>query len=450
VGIPFTTDQVMAMAPDSRSSARARELANTRHWQHLGQNVEGAGALWGECQGTTLYQVRVDLTTLTINCSCPSRKQPCKHGLALLLLAVEHPTSLDRGEPPQWVVEWLAKRAASRQPGQPHQHQPEEPESVTKVTRSSSPTAAKRAEKRLALVTAGMEQLDLWLRDLVRNGLGSVETQPAKFWMNQAATMVDAQAPGIASRIRRMAGIPNSSPDWPEKLLMQIGQLALLVEAFRRLETLDAALQEDVRQAIGWTLNQDEVAASGERVEDTWMILGQVVSDEEQRVRTQRTWLLGISTQRRALILQFSAGGVSFPEAFPVGTCQRAELVYWPGASLMRARIENRREVTPLRLHFGTESIEAFLANVAALLARSPWQERFLCALRAVTPLYDAANHRWYVRDSHGDALPLSSSIDHWQLLALSGGLPIDLAAEWNGEMLIPLGVLAENAYHIL
>jgi hypothetical protein len=443
MGISLTTDQVMAMAPDSRSSAKARELAHTRHWQHLGQN-EDAGVLWGECQGSALYQVHVDLTTLTINCSCPSRKQPCKHGLALLLLAAEQPAAIDRGEPPQWIADWLAKRVGSHQ-----RQQSEEAESVTRATRSSSPTAAKRAEKRLALVTAGMEQLDLWLRDLVRNGLGSVETQPAKFWMNQAAAMVDAQAPGIAARIRRMAGIPNSSPDWPEKLLMQIGQLALLIEAFRRLETLDAALQEDVRQAIGWTISQDEVAASGQRVEDNWMILGQVVSDEEQRVRTQRTWLLGISTQRPALILQFSAGGVSFPEAFPVGTCQRAELVYWPGASLLRARIENRRDVTPLCQHFGTESIEAFLASVATQLARSPWQERFLCALRSVTPLYDASHH-WHVRDGHGDTLPLSPSLDHWQLLALSGGAPIDLAAEWNGETLIPLGVLTDNAYHIL
>lgn len=448
MGISFTTDQVMAMAPDSRSSAKARQLATSRHWQHLGQNIEagGAGALWGECQGSALYQVRVDLTTMTPACSCPSRKQPCKHALALLLLAVEQPSCLDSGPAPEWVTEWLKRRTASRKPSSGEAEGVASP----KVTKSASPATAKRAEKRLALVTAGMEQLDLWLRDIVRNGLGSVETQPAKFWHNQAAAMVDAQAPGIAARVRRLAGIPNSSPDWPEKLLVQLGQLALLVEAFRRFETLDAALQEDVRQAIGWTLNQDEVAASGERVEDTWLMLGQVVGDEEQRVRTQRTWLLGSATRRPALILQFSAGGISFPEAFPVGMCQRAELLYWPGASHLRARIENRREVTPLRQHFGEESSAAFLTNVAALLGRSPWQERFLCALRNVTPLYDAANRRWYARDSQGDALPLSASLDHWQLLALSGGSPIDLAAEWNGETLTPLGVLADNTYHIL
>jgi hypothetical protein len=232
----------MAMAPDSRSAAKARQLANPRHWQHLGQSAGGededTDALWGECQGSALYQVRVDLTTLTPACSCPSRKQPCKHALALLLLAVEQPASLDSAAPPEWVTEWLRRRAASRRSPS------EEATGGAKVTKGASPATAKRAEKRLALVTAGIEQLDLWLRDIARNGLGNVETQPAKFWHNQAAAMVDAQAPGIAARVRLLAGIPNSSPDWPEKLLAQLGQLALLVEAFRHLDTLDAARQD--------------------------------------------------------------------------------------------------------------------------------------------------------------------------------------------------------------
>ena len=101
------------MTPDSRSSTKARALANTRHWQSLGQSADGTAgtqALWGECKGSALYQVRIDLHTLTISCSCPSRKQPCKHGLGLLLLAAESPGSFDVGEPPSWVAEWLAKR----------------------------------------------------------------------------------------------------------------------------------------------------------------------------------------------------------------------------------------------------------------------------------------------------------------------------------------------------
>jgi hypothetical protein len=117
-------------------------------------------------------------------------------------------------------------------------------------------------------VAQGLDALDLWLDDLLRQGLATVETQPATFWERQAARMVDAQAPGIAARLRRMAGIPNASPDWPRRLLDELGRLALLSEAYRRLDTLAPALQEDVRQAIGWTLKEEDVLAGGEVVAD--------------------------------------------------------------------------------------------------------------------------------------------------------------------------------------
>jgi len=55
----------------------------------------------------------------------------------------------------------------------------------------------------------------------------------------------------------------------------------------------------------------------------------------------------------------------------------------------------------------------------------------------------------WSVVDSVGAALPLSKG-EHWRLLALSGGAPVDLAAEWDGESLRPLGAMAEGAYHLL
>jgi hypothetical protein len=35
-------------------------------------------------------------------------------------------------------------------------------------------------------------------------------------------------------------------------------------------------------------------------------------------------------------------------------------------------------------------------------------------------------------------------------LLALSGGLPVDIAGEWNGSTLAPLGVMAAGEYYLL
>ncbi len=438
MGIQLTTDQVLTMAPDASSASAGKKLGNTKHWKNTGQSSE---ALWGECQGSALYQVRIEISTLAIQCSCPSRKQPCKHGLGLLLLTVATPSAVPETDPPEWIVSWLAKRAAANK------------RKETVQTKAGSPPSAaqiKTAEKRMTQVTQGVERLDLWLNDLIRNGLGNVEKQRSSFWENQARQMVDAQAPAIASRIQRLAAIPNASPDWPEKLLSQLGQLALLSQAFHRLNQLDAILQEDVRQLIGWTLKEDEVALRGERVNDNWLALGQVIEDGD-RTRMQRTWFISETTRRAALILQFAMPGASFEKSYPLGTMQKADLVFWPGTAPQRAFVEKRYGETmslPERLP-GAETIDEFLAGIAIAQSRQPWQERFLCTLRAVIPIYTSTNNTWCIRDKSGHALPLTRG-EHWQFLALSGGLSVDFAGEWDGEAVKPLCVLAESTYYKL
>ena len=58
--------------------------------------------------------------------------------------------------------------------------------------------------------------------------------------------------------------------------------------------------------------------------------------------------------------------------------------------------------------------------------------------LQAVTPT--RVGERWAVRDHAGHTLPLAPGFAHgWRLLALSGGLPLALFAEWNGTTLLPL-----------
>lgn len=439
VGLLLTSEQIITMAPDTSSATAGKKLGSLKHWRNLGQN---SLALWGECQGSALYQVRVELSSLTLHCSCPSRKLPCKHSLGLLLIAATFPTNIPVTEPPEWVSTWLAKRTATSKRKEKSEAQPASP--------TGKPSAAqlKNAEKRLLLVQQGIERLDLWLNDLIRNGLASVETKPMTFWENQKAQMQDAQAPGLALRIQRLAAIPHASADWPAKLLAQLGLLALLTQAFHRLSQLDASLQEDVRQLVGWTLKEEEVAQRGERMNDEWLTLGQLV-EEGERGFTQRIWLLGLSSQRAALLSQFALNRASFPQLYLLGVQQRATLVYWPSASPCRALLEMREgEAVPLRRRFAAfKTLEDFLADVSACLARQPWQDRFLCTLQDAIPTY--ISDRWWLCDRTGHALPLGGEA-HWRLLALAGGMPIDFAGEWDGEKLTPLGMLVDERYYTL
>lgn len=434
----YTPDQVLALAPDGGSAANGRKLANARHWSGLGRS---AAAVWGECQGSATYQVRAELASMAVKCTCPSHKFPCKHGLALLLLALD-PGVVPEAEPPEWVASWLAKRAT------PDHARPAKAATPTESGAAPEPTKdqSRRIAKREALIAQGLAALDLWLADLVRNGLAAVEGQSAAFWERPAAQLVDAQAPGLAARLRRMSEIPGSSEDWPGRLLAQIGRLALLAHAYRRGDALDPALREDVREMTGWFLKEEEVAARGEHVTDEWLVVGQY-TQEEERGRSQRTWLLGMATGRPALIVQFAFMRTPFKESHVVGTRLRGELAFWPGAAPLRACLL-AREVVPdgfdqIPL---TGGIEPFLASVAAALARNPWRDRFLCVLDAAIPVYDTAGGSWRVFEAGGLSLPLHDA-EHWRLLALSGGHPVQLAAEWDGEALLPLGVIADGSY---
>ena len=107
--LTITSEQALAAAPDLSAAQAGRKLADPRHWRNLGYSAQ---ALWGECQGSALYQVRVELASLNVKCSCPSRKFPCKHGIGLMLMAATAPDALTESAPPDWVASWLEKRAA--------------------------------------------------------------------------------------------------------------------------------------------------------------------------------------------------------------------------------------------------------------------------------------------------------------------------------------------------
>jgi hypothetical protein len=404
-------------------------------WQSLGRSDH---ALWGECRGSALYQVRADLGNLGTKCSCPSRKFPCKHALGLLLLAATEPGRVSPAAPPEWVADWLGKRVARAERKEAAGAEESKPDPVAQ---------AKRQEQRLDRIGKGLDGLDLWMNDVVRHGLAGLSAEPASFWEAQAARLVDAQAPALASRLRRLGTIPGSSEDWPRRLLDELGRIALLTHAFRRLDALAPPLQADVRQLVGLTLTQEEVTAAGQTLTDDWIVLGQLVDDDE-RLRAQRSWLRGRRSGRFALVLQFAPGTAPFAENIVPGTAFEAELVYWPSASPQRALIRTR--LSPPRAWEapmpGHATIDDFLAAVAAQVASQPWLDRTGAALCGVTPI---PGETWHVRDARGSALRLTAG-SHWHLLALSGGAPVDVAGEWDGERLLPLGLVTGGAYHML
>src|SRR4051812_50199106 len=106
-----TVEEAIALAPDTSSRNAARSLAVASSWTVLGADEQ---ALWGACRGSAQnpYAVAVDLAGPAFRCSCPSRKFPCKHGLALALMAGSDPSAIPAADEPADVAVWLDGRGA--------------------------------------------------------------------------------------------------------------------------------------------------------------------------------------------------------------------------------------------------------------------------------------------------------------------------------------------------
>jgi hypothetical protein len=432
----WNAEQVVALAPDAASAKAGSALANKSKWVTLGRSEQ---SVWGECQGSgkNPYQTQIDISEPAFNCSCPSRKFPCKHGLGLFLLLVAQNSAFSQNEPPAWVAEWLAKRQAkAEQRGKKEETQ----------EKTSDPAAqARRAEQRGKKVEKGITELQQWMFDITRQGLAAAQTKPYSFWENQAARLVDAQANGLARMVRQMAGIGASGEGWQDRLLERLSRLQLLLEGYKRIAALPEATQADIRNLIGWNPNQEEVLANG-GTQDVWRVLGQRILEEE-KLRLQRTWLLGIESQKNVLLLQFAFGRENFAINLPPGIAVEAEMVFFPSAYPLRALMKTRKELSAtFNESFGFQSVLEVFEAFGAALSRNPWLEQLPVAVNSVTPLLQ--NGQWLVVDKEGKALKLSTRFAKgWELLALSGGRALKIFGEWNGETFYPLSLWLEGKF---
>jgi hypothetical protein len=438
--IPSLTEpQILALAPDPASAKAGQGLGGARKWVMTGRSET---AIWGECRGSgkAPYRTQIDLTEPAFKCSCPSRKFPCKHGVGLFLTLAREPGSIPTVEAPAWVTEWMAARGARAAKADQKASAPEAP---------ADPAAqAKRQAQREAKVDAGLRDFAVWLQDLVRSGLSEAAAKPYGYWDSAAARLVDAQAAGLARAVRSLAGIPATGAGWQPRMLGRLGKIQLLLEGYGRIDSLPAGTQADIRSAIGFTQSQDEVLAR-DGVTDRWLVAGKIVTEEDS-LKAQRTWLLGLESGNVALILQFAYGAQPLDTSLVVGTAFAGKIVYFDSAVPQRALLKSRQAVDDDPGGVGTDLmayglIEGALDAYAAALAANPWVERFPMLLGEVTPARSGA--RWFLRDSDCCALPLAARFDPWPLVAVGGGRPKDVFCEYDGDTLLPLSARTGQSF---
>ncbi|MFJ6982307.1 MULTISPECIES: SWIM zinc finger family protein [unclassified Streptomyces] len=438
-GVRWTADQVLSLAPDAASRRSGSQLGSPGRWSGTGSSEEGA--VWGSCagSGSAAYRTVVDVegaTSAAYRCSCPSRKFPCKHVLGLLLLWSGGEAAVPvrpEEQAPEWAESWLAGRRSRREGGgrgaaggSGDGGGPADPEA-----------ARRRAERRAERITAGAVELEQRLTDLLRSGLASAESAGYGLWEETAARMVDAQAPGLAARVRELGALPGSGADWPARLLEECALLHLLDRGWLHRDRLPDGLAATVRSRVGLT-----ASPQGPPLRDDWLVLAQY-DTADQKLTTRRIWLHGTVSGRTALLLSYGAAGRAPDLVLPVGLAVDAELTAYPGGGQMRAALGERFSPpapTAVRPP-GVTTVRA-AARYGEALRDDPWLDSVPVTLDSVVPTPDGAS--WHLADAEGDtALPLTATAAArsglWRLVALAGGTPVTVFGEVGHRGFTPL-----------
>lgn len=455
----LSLNKIERIAPDQASLTAAKKLLKPAKWPMLEHG--GDGLIWGECQGSgsTPYRVVVSESDTGYKCTCPSRKFPCKHAIALMWIRADKVAPFSPGTPPQWVNDWLARRrdpakVPAAKPGNGAQGGPRPSISATQLEREpdeDSPEALARAEaarernaaKREELIAGGIAAMEQWITDQLERGLTGFDSRAAADCATLAKRLVDAKAGGLANRVSALPSelFALDEQHRPRRAARTLAALYLMGQAYTRQTKLDEVLRADLRQAVGWTVTREALLgdASCQRVRGRWRVMATRDEVQPDKLRRIETWLEMIGGQQRhALLLDFVpvSGGAS-GTMFEVGETLDAELVFYPSPVPLRAQIaEHRGTKSPAGNWPGAEgSLADGLAQWREALARKPWLDQLPIGFAGAT--LRGSGGRLFVCESE-HAVPIAAHVQELAAPLAEAG-EISLFGLWDGHEFAPM-----------
>lgn len=320
--------------------------------------------------------------------------------------------------------------------------------SLTPDSGTAKKKKATAADKRIMEMKAGLVDLEIWMNDIIRQGIASIEKNAYTICEDIARRMIDAKLRGVANRIRTIPLMIGASPNWIEQVLSQLGEIYLFAQGFKKLEKLPTDFQETLKKVGGINIKKQAVLQQN-GIKDTWLILGKIEGTDaiNENLSFRRIWLLGKHSKRPALILDYVFGSSGFQNHFAVGTEFNGELAYYPSSYPIRAAVKQQHSVTTEITNFSrATTIAQFMEQYAQAVGSNPWLSDFPCILSNVTPVIE--NKQLYIVDKANHQIPI---LDHqmtgWKLIALSGGMPISIFGEWTGRILVPLSACVHGRF---
>lgn len=416
----WSYERLLNYAPDSRTLSQARGLFFAKRWKIL----EGNGQyLWGEYETAHGHQHKafVRLEPPLFRCSCKSRRRPCKHSLALVLLFLNRPDAwVVKDEMPEWAVQYVQQKEVPKPP---------------KINVSQQ-------EKRILLMDQGVTELEKWLLNIIQQGLAQF-TNPSD-WENMAARMVDAKLGTIARRLRYCKAL-FFNENWLDSITEEVGSLYLFVRAWQQKSSLTKSKKQILLQAAGWNIRKDTILQNP-AIQDNWLVLG-LTTGTEDKLTFRRTWIRGEHSNKLALILDFSYGSRGFEDHWVLGSVLSGALVFYPGDAAVRAIFKSYESSrTPYDFKPAYQNFDELGEAYSSILAISPWVQTFPCLLNDVYPQFDKEKASFILWDKNGHGLQMNASSASWQFLAISGGHPITVFGEYNGRVFTALSVIDQGS----
>lgn len=468
--VSLTRERIESLAPDQASLSAALKLLKPAAWPVLAESAD-AGMLWGECQGSgaTPYRVVVALQDVAYKCTCPSRKFPCKHVLAVLWLHADKPERFETASPPSWVDAWsVRRRPAGGPPGRPRPHDGAPTAALSlaaaiaagsAAAQSVDPKAAARAEAqrqrlkadREGAVLAGLDELERWILDQLSQGLAGFAKRSESAVRTLSTRLVDAKAGGLAARLDRLTDevFRVGEGERADLVIERLAAMTLIASAYRHQDRLPPPLREDVRRAAGWSVRREDLLAdvTAPRVTATWIVAANLSEVQPDKLRRLETWLVNAAsgqampvqdgpghTPRAAVLVDFvpvsGSHGVAFP--FEPGECLEGEVVFYPSAAPLRGLLTTTKPAAAAPWPRSPRGLGPALDEFARRLGALPWLDVWPLMMDGVA-IRTAGQPALVVTDDTGYTMPLARG-QAQALMPMVGLDDLSLLCLWDGR----------------
>lgn len=416
---------VESLAPDQSSLKAAAGLVKPTKWSGAGVSSDGQ-LIWAACAGSGAnpYRVMADLADLGNKCTCPSRKFPCKHVLALLWMRADDTMAFVPAEVPDWVSEWLGRRrktggaaaatpaAAGSAPAKDMRAavavETETPEDPKDIARKAAAAEKRAAETEQAMDDA-VDALEGWVSDQLRLGLASFIDDATARCRRIAARLVDGKAATLAGRIDELPARLLAMPagDRVRGAVIELGKLILLARAFRA-EPKNA----EIRRSIAAAENREALLENPAtlRVSSTWEIVGEKVETRRDGLVSQTSWLLNLGGEGPSfavLLDYYPASAGKRGSVFTVGEQFDGELAFYPARNPERALLLSRTARDQAETAWPCMEPMPLAKIVAKRLDDEPWLVEMPILLPPGRIMIDANGTPWWKSLSGDDLVPV-------------------------------------------